>query len=140
MTHPNQNPDLESRLARLEQQNRRLKRGGLALGALTLVVGLASAASVVCKTVWAERFVLKDARGRERLVLDAYQESAPTISFHDARGRQIAKLSVDDEGEAVLEVRGSDLGERATLRLSETGSPFLDFGKQSTPKEGYSTH
>ena len=90
------------RLERLERTNKRLTRfGGAALG--FVCVGWLASMTPVCKTVWAERFVLKDARGKERAVLTAYETGGtPKFSLLGERGQTLATLSVGDDGNAFL--------------------------------------
>ena len=90
--------ELETRLTRLEQDNRRLRlhlraaaAGALALGSLGLV---AMAAPRLCNTVTAERFVLEDEHGRTRMLLDAYGQERPSLVFRNAQGRDVARLEV----------------------------------------------
>ena len=93
---------LTARLERLERTNRRLTRfGGAAFG--LACVGWLASMTPVCKTVWAERFVLKDARGKERGVLTAYETGGtPKFSLLGERGQTLATLSVGEDGNAFL--------------------------------------
>jgi hypothetical protein len=86
---------LLQRVEKLEQSNRHLKLfGGAALAGL----GLLSASSAMCDTVWAERFVLKDEHGKKRIMLDAYH-THPSIAFFDANGqKQIATIALGKNG------------------------------------------
>lgn len=99
-------PALEERLARLERSQRRLRRTStglaLALGAVSL---MSFAAPRVCKTIWGERIVLQDAHGRERVVLDAYSNPAPTLTVKDENGKAVASM-VEEDGELQLKVFG----------------------------------
>jgi hypothetical protein len=97
--------ELMSRLDRLERENRRIKRvGGSLLAAIGLVGIVGFAAPKVCDTVWAERFVLKDSRGNQRMVLNAYSTKTPAITFNDASGKGVAALQIEQSGEMSLKV------------------------------------
>lgn len=100
MTHSQS--QLEVRLSRLEQANRRLKRASAGLALLVAAVGLMSfTLPSLCKTVWAERFVLQDSQNRDRMVIDAYSQAHPAITVMDEQGRTIAKLALDVDGGAL---------------------------------------
>lgn len=93
-----QSQDLATRLERLERQNRRLVRWGGALLAAT-AAGWAMSMAPVCKTVWAERFVLQDARGGERAVLTAYETGGvPELTLSHGKGKAGIKMGVDERG------------------------------------------
>ena len=96
------NENVVARLDRLERQNRKLRRITTALGALAvaaLATPFVMSASPVCKTIWAERFVLKDARGNQRGLWDAYTRNGnPTLQLFDARGKLAMAIALDDEG------------------------------------------
>ena len=110
---------LSARVDRLERQNRRLVRIALACG----VLGLASAAAPLCKTVRGERFVLEDSHGRGRVVLDAYSTPNPRMTLFDKHGEEAARLHVADDGGIDLEVFRED-GE--PTRTSLTGKKSRD--------------
>lgn len=114
--------DLEARLTALEAQNRRLKRTGRAvafvLGGLTL---MSFAAPALCDIVWAERFVLRDASNRTRVTFNAYGTDSPTMTLHDARGRDIAKVGLTPEGTLALSVVKKGKALPASLEMTEEG-------------------
>ncbi len=97
---------VDDRLNRLERENRKLRRWGVALGVLALAgfaAPLVMSAAPVCKTVWAERYVLKDARGNQRGLWDAYTRNGnPTLQLFDARGKLAMAIALDDEGGPLL--------------------------------------
>jgi hypothetical protein len=64
------------RLAKLERENRNLKRTGFAVLALVLATVLMGQATPPSKTVEAQRFTLKDATGRIRASLDTVDDNA----------------------------------------------------------------
>jgi len=97
--------DLTRRIENLERQNRRLRWVGASALAILPVAGLMSfAAPAVCKTVWGERFVLRDGSGRDRMVLNAYGTKTPSLTVKDTSGENVAELGVNDEGEVSLHV------------------------------------
>ncbi len=118
--------DLVQRLERLERQNRNLMRWGLATIALAGAGVLASAAAATCKTVWAERFVLRDPSNRERAVLTAYETGgAPRLSLLDQDGQAALAFGVSEEGAAYLEVPGEQGPVRRQFALTPEGNPTL---------------
>ena len=92
---------LDARIESLERQNRRFKAVGLGLAAVLGTVGIMSASSAMCDTVSAERFVLHDAKGKTRMLMDAYHTS-PHIAFRNEAGKTVATFGVDDKGESYL--------------------------------------
>ena len=132
--------DLNSRLDRLERENRRMKRLSLAvLSGAGLLSLMSFVGPAVCKTVWAERFVLKDASNQSRVTFDAYGVEQPRITFHDARGKAMGSLAITDEGSFALQVVEDGRHVPARLTLGETGQLKLaraavNAGQQSQGK------
>lgn len=94
--------DLTARLERLERENRRVKRVAFSLAGLGLLLGLAGAAApALCDVVMAERLVLRDPTGHQRIVADAYTGS-PTLTLYAENGRTLARLGADKLGGASL--------------------------------------
>ncbi len=91
--------DLTARLERLERENRRTRRLGRPLAAAGGLLGLAAPAP--CDTVFAERLVLRDTAGRQRIVADAYS-GAPALSLFSGEGRVLARIGVGQDGDACL--------------------------------------
>jgi len=124
------NESLEARMDRLERQNRRLRRAGTALGAVALAALAAPffmSANPVCKTVWAERFVLKDASGRQRGLWDAYTRNGnPTLQLYDVRGELSMAISLDDEGAPMLSYTSDGKLVRQPIDRSEEAVPDSD--------------
>jgi hypothetical protein len=113
--------DVVRRLERLERENKQLRRAGVAALAVTGVALLASA-TTVCKTVWAERFVLKDSSSRERAVLTAYETGgAPKLSLLDEQGKEALTFGVGNDGVAFLELPGGEGPVRRQILLSSDG-------------------
>lgn len=114
--------DVVRRLERLERENKNLRRAGIAALAVTGAALFASASSV-CKTVWAERFVLKDPSMRERAVLTAYDTGGiPKLSLLDEQGREALTFGVAQDGVAFLELPGEDGPVRRSIVLSSDGA------------------
>lgn len=101
MTHT----DLEIRLARLEADNRRLRRfGAAALLGLSSLTLMSFAAPALCDIVWAERFVLRDAQNKQRITLNAYATDTPSLVFHDQRGKAMGSVGIAPDGTFKIEV------------------------------------
>jgi len=124
--------DLEVRLARLETQNRRMKRAGLAaLGGLGFLTVVGFAAPSFCEIVWAERFVLRDASNRTRIQINAYGTDTPSIAFHDKKGKEVGSIGLAADGSFELRVREDgrsvqaafELGDDGELRLAKAEAP-----------------
>ena len=97
--------ELSQRLAKLEVENKRLKRFGIAAAVVVGAVGLMSAASTMCNTVTAERFVLRDANGRERAVMTAYETGGvPNFSLLDSSGKKALTFGVSETGQSYIEL------------------------------------
>lgn len=71
----------------------------------------------VCDVVSAERIVLRNSRGKARMVLDAYSSRQPTLTFNDAKGRASMRLQVADDGSPDLSVFKQGKQAPATFRL-----------------------
>jgi hypothetical protein len=95
------------------------------------VVGLVGLTSMiaprVCKTVWAERFVLNDSSGKTRLTLDAYRSGAPEIVAQDQDGRTFAKLTLCGDAPC-LEFFDRDGKSAGKVGIQE-GEPYVERGK-----------
>ncbi len=131
---------LAVRIRALEDENRRLKsktrRFGLALAALGGVAVLSSMSAVVCETVWAERFVLKDSRGRQRGYITAYETGgAPQLALLDAKGARALTFGVDDSGRGYFEVAGANGPVRSHFSVSPEGKAGIDPRPADKPKE-----
>jgi hypothetical protein len=142
---------LSERLARVERENRRLRRiGAVVLAGLAAVVLLGQAGpGNVGRTVEAEQFVLRDAGGKVRAVLHTRADGSPHLDFRDAAGGaraslgllgDVAGLSLTDkagnggvvlhtqlDGRPSLTFTDRNGGRRMTLFLSHDGSSTLAF-------------
>lgn len=121
---------LNDRLARLEHENRRLKKwGGIAIAALGTLGLFSFAAPVVCDIVTGERLVIRDNSGRTRFDLDAYHNDAPGLTLHDTAGRVRAKLGLDDKGDVTLSFVDEKGGAKASYLFAANGAPKADEAK-----------
>jgi hypothetical protein len=126
--------DFEQRIGRLERENRKLKRwAAAACGGFALLGLLGMAAPAICDVVSGERFVLRDASGRQRVLVDAYQTDSPTLTLQSSAGKTLAKLGLDERGEGYLNLydeKGASKAVFSTARTARTGD-----GATSTPAD-----
>ena len=115
---------LNDRLAKLETENLRLKKWGvIASGALCTLALSGFAAPLVCDIVTGERLVIRDNSGRARVGIDAYHTETPGLTLHDKSGRERAKLSIDDKGDATLSFTNEKGIAKASYLFAANGSP-----------------
>lgn len=121
---------LLSRVESLEKSNSRMKRLGIGLIGGSLAIALLGAATPFCKTVWAERLVLRNAQGRDVITMDAYTGDSSSITMRDDKGKSVVRLSwqdgvtmefLDDKGKAATSVRLDKKGETSVARRNEEG-------------------
>jgi hypothetical protein len=109
----NDNAALLDRIERLERSSRGVRRTSFAIAVGGLFLGLAGmAAPSLCDTLYAERLVLRDPSGKQRIVADAYG-GAPTFSVLSKEGRAVARLGVAQDGDPYLtffDPRGAETG------------------------------
>lgn len=123
---------LNDRLARLENENRRLKQwGGLAAGGMLALGLFGFAAPAICDIVTGERLVLHDEMGRTRVTLDAYHTETPSLSLCDASGRARAKLGLNEKGDVTLSFQDEKGGAKASYLFAANGTP-----KDEAPRTG----
>jgi hypothetical protein len=93
MTHTFENY-VDERLAALERQNRRLRRGLTALAAFVLVQVLAAAGWFLLPppVLKAKKFVAVDRDGNPRVELDATNPDMANVSLYDRQGKLQASL------------------------------------------------
>jgi hypothetical protein len=93
---------LSVRVAKLERENRRLRRA-----ALTMVLGLAPLAAMAQilpghpRVTESQQFALLDADNRTRASLEMVG-SQPTLVFYDGRGNPRVRLGLDKSGAPTL--------------------------------------
>jgi hypothetical protein len=110
---------LEARVATLEKQNRWLRAGCLIAG-LCVICGLTMGQSDVGKTVEAQRFVLKSAKGEVRAELSTLDGDYPQLSLRSPNGEKETEVSP-------LGVSVKDHGLPGKLPLAHFGDTGLYF-------------
>jgi len=125
-----------SRIERLEEQNRRLKRGALACVVVFVSLGLMgqtqrkssrapaatpAPAPAVPKKIEAESFILKDANGRVRAEL-SMAGTGPSLKLRDESGSALVTLSLNDEAPGGPLLLLSDPQHHAGLSMSVLGA------------------
>jgi hypothetical protein len=111
--------DLVVRLDRLERENRKLRRLGLAALAFG-GIGVLGAAATVCDSVSAERFIVRDTRGNERVRLTAYETGGiPKLSFMNERGQVVFSLGVTEKSTGYIEVAGTNGPVRSAFGIQD---------------------
>ena len=127
-------PDfLSVRLDRLERESRRWRRVALgSWGAIAALFLLGQApprpagSPNPARTVEAERFVLRDARGRAGATLGWEADSTPRLALHDPAGQTRAVLTVGAGGAPGLTLLDTDgVTARAALVVGPDGAPGL---------------
>lgn len=123
-----------ARIARLEEQNRRLKRGAMVCMLALASVGLMGQAQhkskrtpkpapspapapVVPKKIEAESFILKDASGRERAEL-SMGGTGPSFKLLGQGGSALVTISLNDAGPSGPYVLLSDPAHHAGVSMS----------------------
>jgi hypothetical protein len=94
---------LAARIDSLERQNRRLKRGAVALAAIGLCAG---AAAQKPAAVVGDRFTLVDTMDRTRATLEnrvGTAATSPALTFLDDKGQPRLRLGLGPHGAALLE-------------------------------------
>jgi hypothetical protein len=121
-------PDpITARLDRLERESRRWRRAALgswlAIAALLLLgqsQPRATKPASPVRTVEAERFVLRDARGRTGAILGWEADDTPRLALHDPGGQARAVLTVGAGGAPGLTLLDAD---GATIRAALVVGP-----------------
>ena len=128
------NAELMNRIEQLETQKRVTKYvAGALLAAVTIGATLSFAGPRVCDTVWAERIVLQDSGGRSRMTLNAYNTTAPAITFQDKQGKAIAALKVSEDG--TMDVDLFKRGKTANASFTLTPEGFTNAKNCSSAKK-----
>ena len=92
---------LARRLARLERENRWLKRLGTVLAVAAAAGGLMGQVQPTAGTVESQRFVVKDAAGQPRAVLGATADGS-IFELYDKDGDRRAAMGIATDGSATL--------------------------------------
>jgi len=130
--------DLATRLGRLERQNRALRRLLLAVagGGLGLAVTAGwNAPDGVQKVVEAERFVLRDAQGKERIRIGTgtgTENNGPvaSVTLFDKDGKEISNFFADHRDRSTgLFLMTPDKMSSTVLYMKENGSTHLAIQK-----------
>jgi hypothetical protein len=137
-------PDtVSARLERLEREGRRWRRvalgSALALAALLLLgqgPARAPRPASPARTVEAERFVLRDARGRAGATLGWDADDTPRLALLDPAGRPRAVLAIGAGGAPGLTLYDTDgVTVRAALVVGPDGAPgFALFDPAGKPR------
>jgi hypothetical protein len=109
---------LEQRLETLETQNRRIKRGGIAvllLAGAGLLMGQAAPGKV---TLEAQRIVIVDQDGKARASLGVNERGVAGLTLLDVAGEQRALLALARDGSPAL--RLSDPGQQVRVHIGPT--------------------
>ena len=127
--------DLLARMDHLERQNRSLKRWGMA--ALVFgVVGVLGSAAAVCDSVSAERFLVRDSRGKERVRLTAYETGGvPKLSFLNDKGQVVFSLGVCEKNTGYIEVTGANGLARSAFSVQDGRAVLEPVAKSDLPSE-----
>lgn len=123
---------LEARHHDLENRNRCYRRAGFAGLALALALGATAAvAPGFCDTVRAERLILTDADGRERMRIDAYNGEQATLQLFDTNGRELAGL--EWQHGLRFEFKDQSGSAASTFRVDGDGRAFFEQRLRTTP-------
>lgn len=128
--------DLLARMDRLERESRKWKRVGIAALALASV-GVLGSALTVCDSVSAERFIVRDARGKERVRLTAYETGGiPKLSFLNDKGQTVFSLGVCEANKGYIEVQGANGLARSAFTVQDGRAVLDPVATTKSPQEG----
>lgn len=85
--------ELLTRIEKLERDNRRLKRFGLAALALVAGLGLVAAARPIPKVIKAHEFAAVDAAGKIQVTMSADSGLGPSVDLYGKKGLPILQIS-----------------------------------------------
>lgn len=127
--------NLEQQNHRLTRQNRWLKCGGIGIACL-LASGLLMAADDASKpkVLEADQLVLRDARGKPRILLGSNKDGAGLLVY-DAAGKRRVGFVVDANG-AVLRLRDPDGKVRSGISVEKGGIGMVRYDNQDKPQAG----
>jgi TPP-dependent indolepyruvate ferredoxin oxidoreductase alpha subunit len=113
----------EERVARLEKQLRCWRWAA----ALAVVVAAGVAAKPGPKSIEAERLVIRDQEGRQRLILDTtWPRGDAYLQVNDIREVERASVGVMEGGSPYVSLYDANKKLRATLEVSPELGPVLD--------------
>jgi len=131
--HESEHNALLERLGRLERQHRRLKRAGIAIGGLALMLVVLGQARPQ-RVVTAERFVLRDASGREHGALELAGAGTPRLTLR--HGKSEATLEVGMLESVGLRLSSDQEGVVVELTATGTMSPHAELEMRGRSREG----
>ena len=103
---------IEQRLAKLEKQNRWMKRGGgLALAAVACVVLIAQGKAKELPDLVVRSLTLRDGEGKPRAVLSMEKPNTPSLVLLDQNGTKRVYLLAAQGGRASVGLGAGDGGE-----------------------------
>lgn len=115
---------LERRIERLEQQNRSLKRRGVAVIGLVSAVLLMAQAMPRGRVVEAEQFLVKDAAGETRAALMTDSLGGVLFFMRDLAKQHGVALAVDRDGPAAM-VMTSGGANQVSVQTTKSGPSFV---------------
>jgi hypothetical protein len=118
--------ELAKRLERLERDNRRMKRLGVAAGVVLAALGAVYAARPLPQKVMAREFDVVDSSGRVRIRLSGTPFKA-SVEVLDAQGNRDASMEVDGGGPAYV-TAGKDGGDVAALISNAQSGALVGVG------------
>lgn len=119
--------ELTRRLEKLERDNRRLKRGGLALLAMLVALTTIYATRPVPDVIKAHKFEVLDSAGKVRISMYLGTMHWPEIGLSDAKGNEDAQLYVADDG-GVLFLQNRPPKRGTSSASPQTSMPPARFG------------
>ncbi len=124
---------LTARLDRLERENRRLKLAGAILLLALAAVGAMGQVlpKAVPKVIEAERFVLRDTKGKIVAILGADAPGTPALSLHDQNEKVRAALAIAADGRPFLALLDQNGKQRAALSVGVDGTSALLLSDQN---------
>jgi hypothetical protein len=129
----------EQRLARLERENRWMRRLGAVAVAVAAAVFLVGQGKDKPRVVEAQKFVLRDSEGKSRAELSLRERGgvglasllllrpdAPMLALRDGSGRSRLVLSAADEGATDMLIKDARGNARVLLGVSHRGSGGIE--------------
>ena len=119
---------IEQRVAKLERQNRWMKRGGgLMLAAVACVVLMGQGKPKALPDLVVRSLTLRDGEGKPRAVLSMEKPNTPSLVLLDQNGTKRVYLLAEQGGRASLGLGPGDGRIRTYLRVSSGGDTVLGF-------------
>ena len=122
--------DCLSRIEKVERENRIFKKLHVVILVILTLGILLGATPHGLRTIEAERFVLKDSKGKQRAVLHVTEEGGPAMLFFDANEKTRAYLGLScpkcDDFSGLLFYDDKE-EVRVSLMTDVTGSSYLTF-------------